>query len=94
MEKTRVYLTESLEKNEKNSNKNHNNFIGKIVSIIGFLLILISIALSGYFIIIQTEYTILNIVLLCSGIFLSGLFFLAISQIINLLLNISDKLKI
>jgi len=92
MEKTRVYLTESLGKPENNSKSNHKNIIGKIVSIIGFLLIIISIVLSGYFIIIKTEHAFLILVLLCSGIFLTGLFFLAIAHIITLLQHISNKL--
>jgi hypothetical protein len=92
MEKTRVYLTESLARKDDTPEDSSNNLIGIIISITGYLLIVLSFIAGGYFSIVKTYPGHLFIISSCLGVFLIGLLFLGIGQIIKLLKNINKKL--
>ncbi len=92
LEKTRVYLTESLAKKDDTPEESSSNLIGVILSIIGFFIITIGFVAGGYFSVVKTNIDILIIISVCLGSFIIGLVLVGIGQVIKLLDNIKKRL--
>lgn len=90
MDKTRVYLTESLSTKEKKE-KQRGSILAIIIMIMGYLLILGGVAASGYLIFTVTEYGILKITLICLSCIFAGVLIIGFARIINLLEEINRK---
>ncbi|MFW6287349.1 MAG: hypothetical protein ACOC2J_01200 [bacterium] len=93
MDKTRVYLTESLSSKEKKK-KEKGSLLSIIIMIIGYIIIFGGIATAGYLIFFIADYGILRISLLCLACVFSGVLIIGFGKVIKLLEEISRKTEL
>ncbi len=95
MDKTRVYLTESLSTKEKKSNteKPDSSILATIIKVLGYLIIISSFVLGGYLVFARIGIDFFTIVIALISSLIVGVLLVGFGKVISLLQEISHYLK-
>lgn len=91
MDKTRVYLTESL--SGKDKEEEHYSILATVISVIGYLFIISGIIIGGYMLFSSKGIDLFVFFLLIISSLVLGIIIIGFSRIIYLLNEINNSLK-
>lgn len=90
MDKTRIYLTESLATKEEH--KSSSSLIGIIITIVGYIIILGGLTVCGYISFARPGIDLYIVIIGLISCIITGILIIGFGYIINLLYNIKEKL--
>ncbi len=95
MDKTRVYLTESLSNKEKKGNIENadSSILATIIKILGYLIILASFVAGGYLVFARIGIDFFTIIISLISSLIIGTLLLGLGKVISLLQEINHSLK-
>lgn len=96
MERTRIYLTESLSGKERNrykQKKEDYSILDTVIKAIGYLIIVTGIIIGGYMLFTSTGVDLFMVFLLILSTTVLGVLIIGFARIIYLLTEINNKLK-
>lgn len=92
MDKTRVYLTESLSTKER-KNSTSVSALGIILNLLGYLAIICGFSVGAYMAFASKGIGIITLILVCLGSLITGLLIIGFAKMIYLLQEINNNLK-
>jgi len=95
MDKTRVYLTESLStKDKKNNNKKtKTSILATIIKVLGYLIIISAFATGGYLVFARVGIGYFMIIISWISSLIIGILLVGFAKVINLLEEINNNFK-
>ncbi|NLM98303.1 MAG: hypothetical protein GX175_11970 [Halanaerobiaceae bacterium] len=92
MDKTRVYLTESLSTKERKSNGSVSG-LGIILNLLGYITIICGISIGFYMTFSSKIIDSISFIIVCLGSIITGFVLIAFAKIIKLLQEIKKNLE-
>ncbi len=95
MDKTRVYLTESLSTKDKknNSKKPQTSILATIIKVLGYLIIISAFLIGGYLVFARVGIDYFMLVISWISSLIIGIVLIGFAKVINLLQEINNNLK-